>query len=154
MLHIVRFKLAISINNIIWKMVCSTRYFVKIMSRLKAIWRSAIWEILLKRTPYLIKFGVCLVHMFKHMFSVFKQYYMYFYILFSPTRISKKKTENCYLNTRTKQATQVEVRMCLTQARMPFFFSQLENNCTTLFFTYLYLLINTIKYNFLNEHTW
>ena len=74
------------------------------------------------------------------MFSVFKQYYMYFYILFSPTRISKKKTENCYLNTRTKRATQVEVRMCLTQARMPFFFLNWKITVQPYFLpTYTYL---------------
>ena len=41
-----------------------------------------------------------LVCEFKHIFSVFKQYYMYFHT-FSPTRIFKK-IESCYLNTRTK----------------------------------------------------
>ena len=154
MLHIVRFKLAISINNIIWKMVCSTRYFVKIMSRLKAIWRSAIWEILLKRTPYLIKFGVCLVHTFKHMFSVFKQYYMYFYILFLLTRISKKKNWKLLFKHTYQTGNSSGSSHVPNSSKNAIFFSQLENNCTTLFFTYLYLLINTIKYNFLNEHTW
>ena len=32
----------------------------------------------------------CLVYHFKYMFLVFKQYYMYFLYIFSPTRISKK----------------------------------------------------------------
>ena len=45
---------------------------------------------------------------FKHIFSVFKQYYTYFYTLFSPTNISKK-TENCCLNIRTKRT----LSMCL-----------------------------------------
>ena len=41
--------------------------------------------------------------MFKHMFSVFKQYYTY---TFSPMCISKK-TENCCLNTYTKQVLSI-----------------------------------------------
>jgi len=42
------------------------------------------------------------LHVFEHMFSVFKQYYMYFYILFHP-QVFQKKTKNCCLNTRTKR---------------------------------------------------
>ena len=38
------------------------------------------------------------VHVFNYIFSVFKQYYTYFYFFFSPTRILKK-IENYYLNT-------------------------------------------------------
>ena len=48
------------------------------------------------------------IYIFKHIFSVFKQYYTYFYTLFSPTNISKK-TENYCLNIRTKQT----LSMCL-----------------------------------------
>ena len=38
------------------------------------------------------------------MFSVFKQYYMYFHTLFHAHVFQKKKTENCCLNIRTKRA--------------------------------------------------
>ena len=47
-------------------------------------------------------------NIFKHIFSVFKQYYTYFYTLFSPTRIFKK-IENYCLNIRTKRT----LSMCL-----------------------------------------
>ena len=39
------------------------------------------------------------------MFSVFKQYYTYFYTFFHPHVFKKKKTENCCLNTCTKWAS-------------------------------------------------
>ena len=48
-------------------------------------------------------FWPCLVHYFKHMFSVFKQHYKYFNTLFHP-HVFPKKLKNCCLNIRTKRA--------------------------------------------------
>ena len=42
-----------------------------------------------------------LVHAFKYMFLVFKQYYTYFHIFFHP-HVFQKKADNCYLNAHTK----------------------------------------------------
>ena len=55
-------------------------------------------------TFYMLILRACLVHVFKHMFLVFKQYYTYFHTLFYPYVFPKKKnwkllfkhTYHCY----------------------------------------------------------
>ena len=42
-------------------------------------------------TFYMLILRACLVHVFKHMFLVFKQYYTYFHTLFYPYVFPKKK---------------------------------------------------------------
>ena len=86
----------------------------------------------------------CLLHNFKHMFSVFKQHYTYFHTIFH-LHVFPKKTENCCLNTRTKQTLKLLI------SKINSIFSIGSNRSNQIF--YISISWNWLKLMTLNENS-